>query len=65
LGTFRGFGTERTRIVFKKVTFFDKKSKKRGKKSCSKFFDKFEIFYFFRFFLRNCLKKSSKGQRNN
>ena len=35
-------------IIFEKFTFFDKKSKKSlKKKSCSKFFEKFKIFYFF------------------
>ena len=43
-------------IVFEKYTFFDKKSKKSlRKKSCSKFFDKFKNFYFFRVFVRKCL----------
>ena len=45
-------GRETTRkkyqIVFEKFTFFEKKSKKSlKKKSCSKFFEKFKIFYFF------------------
>ena len=63
-------GRETTRkkypIVFEKLTFFEKKTKKMlKKKSCSKFFDKFKNFHFFRVFLRKCLKNSSKGTRNN
>ena len=42
-----------------------KQMKKLLKKSCAKFFDKFKNFYFFRVFLRKCLKNSSKGTRNN
>ena len=42
-----------------------KNRRNRWKKSCSKFFDKFKIFYFFRVFVRKCLQKASKGQRNN
>ena len=54
------------RKVFEKYTFFDKKSKKPlKKKSCSKFFDKFNFFYYFWIFLRKCLSNSSKGTRNN
>ena len=33
--------------------------------SCSKFFDKFRNFHFFRVFLRKCLKNSSKGKRKD
>ena len=54
---------KKCRIVFEKFTFFDKNLKKSlKKKSCSKFFDKFKNFYFFRVFLRKCLKNSSRGQ---
>ena len=35
------------------------------KKSCSKFFDKFRILYFFRVFFRKCLQNCSQGLRNN
>merc|ERR1711955_184073 len=51
------------RIVFEKFTFFEKKMKKSlKKKSCSKFFDKFKIFYFFEFFSENVLKTLSRGK---
>ena len=37
----------------------------RQKLTCSKFFDKIKIFYFFWFFHKRCLNKSSVGSKNN
>ena len=48
---------------FRNMFFFVKKSKKSSKKkSCSNFFDKFKIFYFFEFFSKNVLKTLLGGK---
>merc|ERR1711973_306490 len=63
LGTFRGFGTERSRIVFEKFTFFDKKSKKSLKKKVVRnFLKNLNFFIFFDFFSENVFKSFLRGK---
>merc|ERR1711973_448610 len=63
LGTFRGFGTERSRIVFEKFTFFDKKSKKSLKKKVVRnFLKNLNFFIFFDFFSENVFKNLLRGK---
>merc|ERR1712243_341807 len=58
--------------IFNFLEFFSEnvlKTLLRGRETTRKkyriVFEKFKFFYFFRLILRKCLKKSSKGTRNN
>ena len=52
-------------IFYREFPLNWKLTKNRQKLTCSKFFDKIKNFYFFWFFHKRCLKKSSEGSKNN